>query len=110
MRRDNLALDMSPHALRIALPLGFLALGGCISTVGKVVTAPVRVASSAVDMATTSQSEADEKRGRQMRERDEKLGKLQRQYQRHLKECDQGDRDACAKARDDYADIQNLSS
>lgn len=92
----------------LAPTLGFLALTGCISTVGKVVTAPVRVASSAVDMATTSQSEADEKRGRKMRERDEKLGKLQRQYQRHLKECDAGNRDSCSKARDDYANIQNL--
>ncbi|WP_395392440.1 DUF6726 family protein [Novosphingobium sp. BL-8A] len=100
---------MIRHAHLIALPLGLFALSGCISTVGKVVTAPVRVASSAVDMATTSQSEADEKRGRQMRERDEKIGKLQRQYQRHLKECDRGDRDSCTKARDDYADIQSLT-
>ncbi|MFC0684280.1 hypothetical protein [Novosphingobium clariflavum] len=93
------------------IPLALLALplGGCVSTVGAVVTAPVRIAGSAVDMATTSQSEADEKRGRAMRKRDEKLGKLERQYQRHLKECDRGDRDACTKARDDYAEIQYLT-
>ena len=34
----------------------------------------------AVDLATTSQSEADEKRGREMRQREERLGKLQREF------------------------------
>lgn len=100
---------MTRPLIALALLTVPLAVGGCISTVGKVVTAPVRIAGSAVDMATTSQSEADEKRGREMRKRDEKIGKLQRQYQRHLKECDRGDRDACSKARDDYAEIQYLT-
>ncbi len=94
-----------PLAAAMLLPL---VLGGCVSTIGKVVTAPVNIASSAVDMATTSQSEADEKRGRALRKRDEEIGKLQRRYEQHLKACDRGDREACNKARDDYADIQQL--
>lgn len=84
-------------------------LSGCIGTATKVVTAPVRVAGKAADMATTSQSEADEKRGREMRHREEKIGQLDRQYQKHLRQCDAGDEDACLKARNDYAEIQQLS-
>lgn len=56
-------------------------LGGCLAqAAADIVTAPVRIASSAVDLATTSQSEADEKRGREIREREERLGKLDRRY------------------------------
>lgn len=85
-------------------------VSGCISTAAKVVTAPVRITSKAVDMATTSQSEADEKRGRRMREHEAKLGKAQRSYDKHMRECDRGDDRACLKARDDHADIQHLRS
>ncbi|MCJ2179922.1 hypothetical protein [Novosphingobium album (ex Hu et al. 2023)] len=100
---------MKIPALFPALALGILPLvSGCISTATKVVTAPVRVTSKAVDMATTSQSEADENRGRRMREHEEKLGKAQRSYEKHMRECDQGDDRACLKARDDNADIQHL--
>ena len=55
-----------------ALPM----LSGCVRTVASVVTAPVRVASKAVDWTTTSQSESDEKRGRQLRKQEEERGKL----------------------------------
>ena len=49
------------------LPLG---LSGCIAkTALDVVTLPVKAASKTVDVMTTSQSEADEKRGRAVRER-----------------------------------------
>ena len=62
-----------------ALPL----LSGCVvGTVAKtavdVVTLPVKVASAGVDAATTSQSEADEKRGRELRRQDEERGKQAR--------------------------------
>ena len=58
-------------------------LSGCVvGTVAKtavdVVTLPVKVASAGVDAATTSQSEADEKRGREMRKQDEERGKQAR--------------------------------
>lgn len=88
----------------VSLPL----LSGCVSTVASVVTAPVRVAGKAVDWTTTSQSEADEKRGRQVRKQEEELGKLDRRYQKHLKECRAGDEKSCDLARDDYADMQAM--
>ena len=63
----------------IALPL---ALSGCITSIAKtavdVVTLPVKVVSEGVDLATTSQSEADEKRGRELRKAEEEAGKRAR--------------------------------
>lgn len=62
-----------------ALPI---ALSGCVTSVAKtafdVVTLPVKAVSAGVDAATTSQSEADEKRGRELRKAEEKAGKEQR--------------------------------
>ena len=57
---------------RLAIILTCPLLGGCVvGTVAKtavdVVTLPVRAASAGVDAVTTSQSEADEKRGREAR-------------------------------------------
>ncbi len=86
---------------------GALALPGCIArTALDVATAPVKVASKAVDLATTSQSEADEKRGREIRRREERLGKLERRYEKQLEDCRDGDRQACSDAQDTYAEIQ----
>ncbi len=64
----------------VALPL---LLTGCVvgtvaETAVDVVTLPVKVVSSGVDAATTSQSEADEKRGRELRKQDEERGKQAR--------------------------------
>ena len=59
-------------ALAMALLLSGCAIGSVASTAVGVVTLPVRVASKTVDLATTSQSEADEKRGRQLRKEDER--------------------------------------
>lgn len=84
-----------------------LLLSGCLAnTLVDVATAPVRVAGKAVDLATTSQSEADEKRGRELRKREERLGKLERAYARQRAQCDKGDLRACDKARASYAEIQ----
>ena len=86
--------------LAVLLPL---ALGGCLAkTVVDVATAPVKVVSKGVDLATTSQSEADEKRGRELRKREEALGKLQRQYDQQSKDCIRGSQGACAQARRTY--------
>ncbi|MEE4288503.1 MAG: hypothetical protein V2J14_03965 [Erythrobacter sp.] len=86
-----------------------LLFTGCVArAVGAVVTAPVKIASKTVDLATTSQSEADEKRGRELRRREEELGKLQRQYDKELEDCREGDRRACNKAQLTYADIEQL--
>lgn len=77
-----------------------LALTGCVaSAVGSIVTAPVKIVSKGVDLATTSQSEADENRGRAMRKAEERLGKLQRQRDKALRKCDDGDDEACRLAR-----------
>ena len=95
---------------RVAL---FLALGatvilqGCIAkTALDVATVPVRVAGKAVDLATTSQSEADEKRGREIRKREEELGKLQRRHDKQQRKCADGDRRACEQAQKTYAEMQ----
>jgi hypothetical protein len=57
-----------------------LLLGGCVvGTVAKtavdVATHPVKVASAGVDATTTSQKEADENRGRELRRQDEERGR-----------------------------------
>ena len=98
------------HALRlIAVGTAALALQGCLArTAVSAVTLPVKVASSAVDLATTSQSEADQKRGREIRRREERLGELQRDYDRQIQKCGEGDQRACDKARQDYAEMQVL--
>ncbi|HKX79409.1 MAG TPA: hypothetical protein VJM34_12890 [Novosphingobium sp.] len=83
-------------------------LSGCLSTAASIVTAPVRVAGKAADWATTSQSEADEQRGREMRKREERLGKLERSYGRNRQKCDRGDDEACEAARADYDEMQDL--
>jgi hypothetical protein len=94
--REEPALPRKPliAALFVTLPL----LGGCVSTVGSVVTAPVRVASRAADLATTSQSEADENRGRELRRREERLGQLERRYDDKAEDCERGDDEACREA------------
>ncbi len=83
----------------ILAPLAVLALNGCIAkTLVDVATAPVRIASKAVDLATTSQSEADERRGRELRQSEERYGKLSRALERERGRCRAGHSDACAKA------------
>ncbi|WP_336985246.1 hypothetical protein [Altererythrobacter aquiaggeris] len=85
------------------------AVSGCVAkTAFDVVTAPVRIAGKAVDLATTSQSEADEKRGRELRKREEELGKLERRYEKQLEECENGDRAACEQARESHARIEQM--
>lgn len=75
------AKGMKSYAFALALPL---VLSGCVvgavaETAVDVVTLPVKVASAGVDAVTTSQSEADEKRGRELRKQEEERGKQARQ-------------------------------
>ena len=78
--------------LRIGLAVMMTsALPGCVAkaVVDTAVTAvkvPVKAASAGVDAVTTSQSEADEKRGRELRRAEERLGKARRK-------CDAARRD-----------------
>jgi hypothetical protein len=76
-----------------------LVLPGCtaVSAVTSIATAPVRVASKAVDVATVSQSERDEERGRELRQEEERLGKLDREYRKMSVECDKGNNQACSR-------------
>jgi len=67
---------------RLILPLALLMLAGCVRTVASVVTAPVRAVGWTADKLTTSQSEADQKRGRREREAEEKIGREQRKQER----------------------------
>ncbi len=67
-------------------------LSGCVvasvaDAAVDIVTIPVDVASKGVDLATTSQSEADEKRGREIRKAEERAGREARLLE---KRCRQG--------------------
>ena len=86
------------RALILLLPL---ALSGCIvGTVAKtavdVVTLPVKVASAGVDAVTTSQKEADEKRGRELRRQDEERGRQVRLAQERCRKGKPLPNDDCA--------------
>jgi hypothetical protein len=70
----NIALSLALLPLLSACVVGTIA-----STAVDVVTLPVKVASAGVDAVTTSSSEADEKRGRELRKQEEERGKQARQ-------------------------------
>lgn len=100
--------------MRIILPIAaFLLLQGCVTSVVKeVVTAPFKIVSKTADVLTTSQSETDEKRGRELRKREEALGKLSRQRDKAQAQCKNGDKSACKKAEslsDEIEALQNRS-
>lgn len=82
--------------LRFVLLTALATLAGCTlaRTAVDVATLPVKAVSSGVDAATTSQSEADEKRGRELRKQDEQRGRLAREMQQR-----------CAKGRPLPADV-----
>ena len=87
-------------ALLAVLPL---ALSGCVvatvaETAVDVATLPVKVVSKSVDLATTSQSEADEKRGREIRKREQRLAKLDKNLREQEDDCLKGDDKACREA------------
>ena len=83
-----------------ALLLASLALQGCLARAAvDVVTLPVKAVSAGVDAATTSQSEADEKRGREIRKREERIGQLERDYDKAMQRCGDGDDAACERAQ-----------
>ena len=69
--------------------LAALSLTGCIaSTALDIVTLPVRAAGAAVDAVTTSQSEADEDRGREIRKQQEREGKAARKAAKRARNAD----------------------
>jgi hypothetical protein len=92
-----------------ALALAALALQGCVAkAVVGVVTLPVRAVEAGVDAATTTQSEADEDRGRAIRKREERLGELSRDYDKQMKRCGNGDDEACEQAQAIKAEMKAI--
>ena len=78
---------MSRFFIALALPL---MLGACVvaqvaETAVDVATLPVKVVSAGVDAATTSQSEADEKRGRELRKAEEQRGREARELEKRCR-------------------------
>ena len=77
----------------LAAPL----LAGCVSAVKTVVTAPVKAVGQVADWSTTSQDEADRNRGRELRKREEQVGKLSRQRDKAAEKCQRGDTAQCQR-------------
>jgi hypothetical protein len=77
----------------------FMMTTGCLARLAAdVVTAPVKVISKTADVLTTSQSEADEKRGRAVRKEEERIGKLARERDKAQRACAKNpESDACAR-------------
>jgi hypothetical protein len=78
------------RTILIMLSAGLLS--GCVvGTVAKtavdVATLPVKAASAGIDAVTTSQAEADQKRGRQLRKEEEARG---RELRRMAERCRKG--------------------
>ena len=83
---------MSDSRRLLAVAVVLLLLTGCMvkavaDTAVDIVKVPVNVVSAGVDAATTSQSEADERRGREFRKQEEERGRLARQM---LERCQKG--------------------
>ena len=82
-------MPMNPRALLfpVALMLGGCIVGTVASTAVDVVKIPVKVVSAGVDAATTSQSEADQKRGRELRKVEEKAGREARETEKRARKA-----------------------
>lgn len=83
----------------LVTPLLALSLSGCIArTAVDIVTLPVKAAGQVVDWSTTSQDEADRSLGREVRRREEAIGRLERQRREQQQRCENNDGDACNEA------------
>ena len=95
--------------IAFAAPLAALLLSGCLAkTAFDVVTLPVKVARKGIDLATTSQSEADQKRGKEIRQREERLGRLEREFEKLQTQCLRGDVRACERQSSIKAQIDEI--
>lgn len=91
---------------RYLIFMPFLLSGCVVGTAIDVVSAPVKVAGKGIDAVTTSQSEADEKRGRQLREHEKRLGALSKERDREAKRCEKNIVKACEKLEKLEGDIE----
>ena len=88
-----------PRFALLTVPIIALSLGGCVAgTLVDVATMPVRAAGQMADWATTSQDESDRARGREIRRREERLGRLERDYAKHEEDCVRGRDNSCRDA------------
>ncbi|MBB4614607.1 hypothetical protein [Novosphingobium taihuense] len=102
--------------LAVSLPIASILLSGCVAkSAFDLATMPVRAGARAVnttadvyDRVTVSDSERDQKRGREMRQREERYGKLSREYDKARRDCSRGDDDACDDARSIYAEMDAM--
>ncbi len=85
---------IAKYAILLAAPP---ALGGCISSLGSIVTAPIKAVGKIADWTTTSQDEADRNRGRELRRQEQRLGKLAQAKTKYRRDCEAGDCEACAR-------------
>jgi hypothetical protein len=70
----------------LLLPILLLAPGCAAKAVFDVATLPVKAAGKAVDLATTSQDEADLKRGREMRKAEERERKEEKKREKEARQ------------------------
>lgn len=83
----------------IAAALAAPLLAGCVSAVKTVVTAPVKAVGQVADWSTTSQEESDRNRGRELRKREERVGKLSRDRDKAAEKCQRGNAEQCQRAQ-----------
>ena len=89
--------------MRVLLSLLLIpALSGCVvasvaDAAVDVVTLPVDVAAKGVDLATTSQAEADQNRGREIRKAEEKAGREARAMAKRCREGRPLSTDDCSR-------------
>ncbi|MBB3763030.1 hypothetical protein [Sphingomicrobium lutaoense] len=79
--------------LLIAPFLSGCVVGQVVDTAVDVVTLPVDIAGEVVDIATTSQAEADQKRGRKLRKAEERHGKELRKWEKTCRKARKRDRE-----------------
>lgn len=101
---------------KLAAALLILPLSGCVaSAVVDLATLPARgtgraidAGSTLVDVATVSQSERDQKRGRDIRRREERMGELDREYRKQGERCARGNTEACRKRETAWTEMRRL--
>ncbi|HVQ08662.1 MAG TPA: hypothetical protein VMS43_09530 [Allosphingosinicella sp.] len=89
--------------MRILLPVLALLLSGCLArTAVDIVTLPVKAVGAGVDAVTTSQAEADQRRGRELRQEEERLGREARRREREERRA----RERAAEQQDEEQEPQ----
>lgn len=89
--------------MRFLLPVLLIpALSGCVvgtiaSTAVDIATLPVKVAGAGVDAVTTSQAEADQKRGRELRKEEERRGRELRRMEARCRRGEPLPTDVCQR-------------